>query len=63
MGAFSRLRSLRNRLALLFGLIVLGAILLVYLSVVPQLEGALREQKIESLAAEAAGPHQRSRKR
>ena len=50
------LRSLRNRLALLFGLIVLGAILLVYLSVVPQLEGALREQKVQSLVEEAAGP-------
>ena len=50
------LRSLRNRLALLFGLIVLGAILLVYLSVVPQLEGALREQKMQSLAEDAAGP-------
>jgi signal transduction histidine kinase len=50
------LRSLRNRLALLFGLIVAGAILLVYLSVVPQLEGALREQKVQSLVEEATGP-------
>ena len=50
------LRSLRNRLALIFGLIVLGAILAIYLSVVPQLEGALREQKVSSLAEEAAGP-------
>ncbi len=50
------LRSLRNRLALLFGLIVLGAILLVYLSVVPQLQGALREQKVQSLVEDAIGP-------
>jgi signal transduction histidine kinase len=46
-------RSLRNRLALLFGLIVLGAILLVYLFVVPPLEGQLREQKLEALAESA----------
>src|SRR5687767_4547791 len=57
------LRSLRNRLALLFGLIVLGAILLVYLSVVPQLEGALREQKVQSLREEAAGPAADSQRR
>jgi signal transduction histidine kinase len=50
------LRSLRNRLALIFGLIVFGAISLVYLAVVPQLEGALRQQKVSSLAADAAGP-------
>jgi two-component system, OmpR family, sensor kinase len=51
-----RRRSLRNRLALIFGLIVLGAIAVVYLSVVPQLEGALREQKLDSLAEAAEGP-------
>ena len=45
--------SLRNRLALLFGLIVLGAILLVYLFVVPPLEGQLRDQKVEALAESA----------
>ena len=50
------LRSLRNRLALLFGLIVLGAIALIYLSIVPQLEGALRDQKVQSLVEEATGP-------
>jgi signal transduction histidine kinase len=57
------LRSLRNRLALIFGLIVLGAISLVYLAVVPQLEGALREQKVTSLAKQAAGPTQDAQKR
>ncbi len=34
-----RIRSLRNRLALLFGLIVLTAIAIVYFAVAPQLEG------------------------
>ena len=52
------IRSLRNRLAMLFGLIVLGAIAVVYLSIVPQLEGQLRDQKIASLA-EAARIHVR----
>src|SRR3954454_21706520 len=46
-------RSLRNRLALLFGLIVLGAILVVYLFVIPPLEGQLRTQKVEALAETA----------
>jgi signal transduction histidine kinase len=45
--------SLRNRLALLFGLIVLGAILAVYLALVPPLEGQLREQKVDDLVASA----------
>jgi len=51
-------RSLRNRLALLFGLIVLGAIGVVYFSTVPELEGALREQKLEDLTEDvtAYGP-------
>jgi signal transduction histidine kinase len=57
------LRSLRNRLALLFGLIVLGAILLIYMAVVPQLEGALRQQKVDSLAEEAAGPAAQAQRR
>lgn len=42
-------RSLRNRLAALFGLIVLGAVAIPYLLVVPPLAGQLRDQKIESL--------------
>jgi signal transduction histidine kinase len=45
--------SLRNRLAVLFGLIVLGAILAVYLALVPPLEGQLREQKVEDLQESA----------
>ena len=56
-------RSLRNRLALIYGLIVLGAIGVVYLSVVPQLESALRDQKLESLAADASGPAETLRRR
>ena len=50
-----RLRSLRNRLALVFGLIVLGSLTVVYLAVVPQLEQELREQKLQSLAGLARG--------
>ncbi len=53
-----RIRSLRNRLALFFGLIVSGAILVVYLAVVPPLEGQLREQKLDALQ-EAAVVHVR----
>ena len=51
-----RIRSLRNRLALFFGLIVSCAILVVYLAVVPPLEGQLREQKLDALQ-EAAVVH------
>jgi signal transduction histidine kinase len=46
-------RSLRNRLALLFGAIVLGAIAASYALVVPPLEGQLRDQKVEGLAESA----------
>jgi hypothetical protein len=38
------LRSLRNRLAVVFGLIVLGAIGTIYLTVTPRLEERLRNQ-------------------
>jgi signal transduction histidine kinase len=48
-----RRRSLRNRLALLFGLIVAGAIAVSYLLVVPPLEGQLREQKVDAVAESA----------
>ena len=48
-----RLRSLRNRLAVVFGLIVLGAIGTVYLSVTPRLEDRLRNQRLSALAVEA----------
>ena len=47
------LRSLRNRLALIFGLIVAAAIGGVYLSVAPQLEDRLREDKLQTLAQNA----------
>jgi len=47
------LRSLRNRLAVVFGLIVLGAIGTVYLSVTPRLEDRLRNQRLGGLALDA----------
>ena len=48
-----RIRSLRNRLALLFGLIAATAIAIVYFAVAPQLEGALRDQKLDGLTDDA----------
>ena len=48
-----RITSLRNRLALIFGLIVLTAIAIVYFAVAPQLEGRLRDQKLDGLAEDA----------
>jgi two-component system, OmpR family, sensor kinase len=48
-----RLRSLRNRLAVVFGLIVLGAIGTMYLTVTPRLEERLRNQKLNSLLEDA----------
>ena len=47
------LRSLRNRLAVIFGLIVLSAIGIVYFSVAPQLQGRLSDQKISELVADS----------
>ena len=47
------LRSLRNRLAVVFGLIVLGAIGTIYLTVTPRLQERLRNQKLERLLADA----------
>jgi two-component system, OmpR family, sensor kinase len=47
------LRSLRNRLAVVFGLIVLGAIGTVYLSVTPRLEDRLRNQRLSALSVDA----------
>ena len=47
------LRSLRNRLTLIFALIVAGAIGIVYFYVVPRLEDELVAQKLERLGAEA----------
>ena len=48
------LRSLRNRLTLIFGLIVAGAIGIVYFYVVPQLESSLTSEKLDSLKRDAA---------
>jgi two-component system, OmpR family, sensor kinase len=54
------MRSLRNRLAVVFGLIVLGAIGTIYLTVTPRLEERLTNQKLDSLLEDAqravAGP-------
>jgi two-component system, OmpR family, sensor kinase len=47
------LRSLRNRLAVVFGLIVLGAIGTIYLTVTPRLQERLRNQKLERLLNDA----------
>jgi signal transduction histidine kinase len=47
------LRSLRNRLAVVFGLIVLGAIGTIYLTVTPRLQERLRDQKLDRLLADA----------
>ena len=47
------LRSLRNRLAVAFGLIVLGAIGTIYLTVTPRLEERLQDQKVERLQVDA----------
>ena len=41
------LRSLRNRLALIFALIIIGAIGTIYLSVTPRLEASLTAQRID----------------
>jgi signal transduction histidine kinase len=46
------LRSLRNRLAVLFALIVAGAIGSVYLSVAPRLEQRLTSQRLQGLVLE-----------
>jgi two-component system OmpR family sensor kinase len=47
------MRSIKNRLALLFFAIVLAAIGIIYVYVVPQLESRLREEKLDTLAAAA----------
>jgi two-component system OmpR family sensor kinase len=57
------LRSITNRLALLFSAILLAAIAGVYFGVTPTLESALRDQKLNSLALDArrySGPIQAS---
>jgi signal transduction histidine kinase len=47
------LRSLRNRLAIIFALIILGAIGTIYLSVTPRLEASLTSQRLDQLIADA----------
>jgi two-component system OmpR family sensor kinase len=47
------LRSLRNRLALIFALIIAGAIGTIYLSVTPRLEASLTSQRLNSLVADS----------
>ncbi|HEX6022773.1 MAG TPA: HAMP domain-containing sensor histidine kinase [Solirubrobacter sp.] len=48
------LRSLRNRLAVIFALIILGAIGTIYLSVTPRLEASLTAQTLDRVRATAA---------
>jgi two-component system OmpR family sensor kinase len=47
------LRSLRNRLALIFALIIAGAIGTIYLSVTPRLEASLTSQRLNALIADS----------
>ncbi len=47
------LRSLRNRLAVIFALIILGAIGTIYLSVTPRLEASLTAQRLNGLVADS----------
>jgi signal transduction histidine kinase len=47
------LRSLRNRLAVVFGMIVLGAIATVYLTSIPRLQDRLITQKLDGLETDA----------
>jgi signal transduction histidine kinase len=47
------LRSLRNRLAVVFGLIVLGVVGTIYLSTAPRLQDRLRNQRLQALAVDA----------
>ena len=47
------LRSLRNRLAVIFALIIAGAIGTIYLSVTPRLEASLTSQRLNSLVADS----------
>jgi two-component system, OmpR family, sensor kinase len=53
------LRSLRNRLAVVFGLIVLGAIGTIYLSVTPRLEERLTNQRLDALVQQTRRPAER----
>ncbi len=57
------LRSLRNRLAVVFGLIVLGAIATMYIAVTPLLEERLTEQKLNGLVEDAQRYERRHHRR
>jgi two-component system OmpR family sensor kinase len=48
------LRSLRNRLAVIFALIILGAIGTIYLSVTPRLEASLTSQRLDQVRSQSA---------
>jgi two-component system, OmpR family, sensor kinase len=54
MSTRPRLRSLRNKLALLFFAITAAAFAAIYFYVVPQLESKLRERTLDDLARQAA---------
>jgi signal transduction histidine kinase len=54
MSRFSFLRSLRNRLALVFFAITLMALAALYVYVVPQLQSRLRQEKVQTLQKAAA---------
>ena len=51
------LRSLRNRLAVIFALIIIGAIGTIYLSVTPRLEASLTAQRLDQVRASARAVH------
>ena len=53
MSRFSGLRSLRNRLALVFFAITLMALGALYVYVVPQLQSRLRQEKVQTLQSDA----------
>ena len=53
------LRSLRNRLAVIFALIILGAIGTIYLSVTPRLEASLTSQRLDQVCAPTASSSRR----
>ena len=56
------LRSLRNRLALIFALIIVGAIGTIYLSVTPRLEASLTSQRLDDVVTATPPVHRRRRR-
>ena len=55
------LRSLRNRLAVIFALIIIGAIGTIYLSVTPRLEASLTAQRLDQVRATQRAVHRAAR--